>query len=54
MTRFLILFLTATVLAACTEEGKYPLSGEDCAAGDPVQEMTSADCAALPAGSGGF
>ena len=54
MTRFFILLLSATILVACTEEGKYPLSGEECTAQDPVQEMTTADCAALPAASGSF
>lgn len=54
MARFLILLMSVLALSACTEEGRYPLSGEECTAEDPVQEMTSADCAALPTGSGGF
>lgn len=54
MTRSgLLAFLAAALLAACAEEGTYPLSGESCAPDDPVIGMDAGDCAALPAGGGG-
>lgn len=54
MWRFLFLFLAAVSLGACTEEGKYPVSGEECSEGDPVQDIVPPDCATLPSGSGTF
>ena len=32
------------MLAACTEQTVYPLSGEDACEGDPVQTLEAADC----------
>lgn len=52
MTRYLILLTATLILAACTEEGKYPISGEECHAGDPVADITPPDCATLPTGTG--
>ncbi len=54
MTRLLILLMSVLAVSACTEEGKYPVSGEECTAGDPVQDVTPVDCAALPTGTGSF
>lgn len=46
MTLFktLILLAAAFVLLACTPPGHYPVSGEECAEGDPVQDLEAADC----------
>ena len=45
--------LAIFTLTACAEEGKYPVSGEDCRADDAVQTLDASDCAALPAGGSG-
>ena len=40
-------------LAACEDDKKYPVSGEDCGPDDPVQTLDAADCAsAAPIASG--
>lgn len=42
-----ILFLgciSALLLAACSPEGRYPVSGEECGPTDPVKEMSVPDC----------
>ncbi len=31
-------------LAGCEADGKYPLSGEECRADDPVQTLDTSDC----------
>lgn len=49
--RYLVLFILPLIAAACAEEGKYPFSGEQCHAEDPVHEISPPDCAALPMGS---
>ena len=54
MARLLILFMIIPALAACTETGTYPVSGEECAEGDPVQDISTAECTALPGGTGTF
>ncbi len=41
----------AVILSGCTQEGKYPLSGEECKEDDPVLSLDAGDCAAAPAGS---
>lgn len=40
------------MLSACTDADRYPVSGEECAPGDPVQEVDATYCA--PASTGGF
>ncbi|UWQ23353.1 hypothetical protein K3553_10060 [Leisingera aquaemixtae] len=45
---FLALINLPLLLAACTEPGAYPVSGEECGPDDPVLELDAADC---PAGS---
>lgn len=37
--------LVAAALAACTPPDHYPISGETCSEGDPVQELNAEDCA---------
>ena len=37
--------LGSLFLSACAEDGKYPVSGEECTQSDPVQEMSVPDCA---------
>lgn len=49
--RTLLIALTIVGLGACAEEGKYPISGEECHADDPVLELDASDCMVLP-GSG--
>jgi hypothetical protein len=49
MTPFgrLLFALTALVLAgACTDEDRYPMSGQECTPGDPVQgvDATATNC----------
>ncbi|PUB16186.1 hypothetical protein DFP92_10339 [Yoonia sediminilitoris] len=31
-------------VAGCSEPGRYPVSGEECAPTDPVQDMRASDC----------
>ncbi len=42
------------VLAGCEDDGKYPVSGEDCSAEDPVLTLDASDCMPVPASGGGF
>lgn len=47
MTRLPLPFylLVAVALAACTPTPEtYPVSGEECEPGDPVQDLEVADC----------
>jgi hypothetical protein len=48
-------FCLVLVLAGCENEGKYPISGQECDPGDPVQSMGESDCI-MPStvGSGTF
>lgn len=39
-------------LAACTETDRYPVTGEECTPGDPVQEIDATFCP--PSAPGGF
>jgi len=32
------------LLAACAEEGRYPVSGEECGPDDPVLSLDASDC----------
>lgn len=32
------------ILAGCSEEGYYPVSGEECGPSDPVQTLDASDC----------
>ncbi|NNE78914.1 MAG: hypothetical protein HKN18_01460 [Silicimonas sp.] len=41
----LLALLSALGLAACVEEGTYPISGEECAPDDPVHDFGATDCA---------
>ena len=45
MKPWIIALLAVFSLQACTEEGTYPLSGEECEEGDPVLELDAGDCA---------
>ncbi|MEX0350040.1 MAG: hypothetical protein AB3N15_11505 [Paracoccaceae bacterium] len=38
------------LLGACTKEGTYPVSGDQCGPEDPVQTLDAADCYIPPAG----
>ena len=37
-------------LAACGEPEAYPVSGEECGPGDPVQSLEGIDCAPVVGG----
>lgn len=53
MLNFLRLFLVGFAvlfLAACVQEGTYPVSGDECTAEDPVKEIDAADFDCVPAG----
>ncbi|MFY0690559.1 MAG: hypothetical protein JXR14_01400 [Paracoccaceae bacterium] len=39
--------MTALFLAACSSEGRYPVSGDECGPTDPVKEMSVPDCPTL-------
>jgi membrane-bound lytic murein transglycosylase len=39
----LFLVLSFATLAACADEDQYPVTGENCSPGDPVQEMDASD-----------
>lgn len=36
--------LAMLILANCTPEGRYPVSGEKCGPTDPVLTLDAADC----------
>lgn len=38
------LLLAAALLAACEGPNRYPISGEECKPGDPVQGLDASDC----------
>lgn len=45
----------AFMLAGCENEGKYPISGEECGPDDPVQSLDASDCiASSSVGTGTF
>ena len=48
-TMISLTLLAALALAGCVEpeDGTYPLSGEQCTAGDPVQDFGATDCAPI-------
>ena len=41
---FLLVTLTALLLSACAEPGRYPVSGAECDPDDPVQGLDASDC----------
>ena len=44
----------ALALTGCTAPDRYPVSGEACAADDPVLELDAGDCTIAPVGVGVF
>ncbi len=44
----LSLFALTLALLGCAEPGRYPVSGQECAPTDPVLDMDTADCSAIP------
>jgi hypothetical protein len=44
MKAWIIAVIAAFSLQACTEEGVYPVTGEECSEDDPVLDMDAADC----------
>jgi hypothetical protein len=46
MKTLITLALFGTLLAAtgCTQPGQYPVSGQECGPGDPVQDLDINDC----------
>ncbi|WP_435312821.1 hypothetical protein [Primorskyibacter sedentarius] len=32
------------LLAGCAEPDHYPVSGQECSEGDPVQDLSASDC----------
>jgi hypothetical protein len=49
--KILCLLCALLVMGACENEGKYPITGEDCGPEDPVQSLDAADCVATPTGA---
>ena len=51
-TRILLAAMLLALLSACTEpQTSYPVSGEQCGPGDPVQTVDASFCP--PSGTGG-
>jgi hypothetical protein len=50
--RILAAAAIVAMLSACTDTDRYPVSGETCGPGDPVQEVDASYCP--PASTGGF
>ncbi|WP_294607095.1 hypothetical protein [Roseovarius sp.] len=46
LAMLLLALMTTGFLSACADDKHYPLSGEECAPGDPVQDLepVAADC----------
>lgn len=46
LTVLLLALMTTGLLGACAEEGRYPVSGEECGPEDPVRDLepVAADC----------
>lgn len=46
LARLIVLSLISAqlLLAACTQPGTYPISGEACGPDDPVQQLDAGDC----------
>jgi len=46
LTALLLALMTTGLLGACTDDGHYPITGEECAPGDPVQDLepVAGDC----------
>ena len=47
----LILILIVSLplfLSGCENDGKYPISGEDCGPDDPVKTLDASDCSPVP------
>lgn len=42
--KILVAFATATLLVGCTPPDRYPISGEECSADDPVHDIDANDC----------
>ena len=51
--RVLAILFASLTLIGCTEKGTYPITGEDCTAGDAVQELDAGDCTVPGATAGG-
>ncbi|MHA7826430.1 MAG: hypothetical protein ACX93P_02585 [Roseovarius sp.] len=55
MARFLktlfALFAAATLLSACADEDHYPVTGEECTPGDPVQDLDTSAVTCVPQAS---
>jgi hypothetical protein len=41
-------------LAACEDEAKYPVTGEECGPDDPVRTLDASDCASAAPLATGF
>ncbi|WP_172982825.1 hypothetical protein [Roseovarius bejariae] len=46
----LFFLMSLTLLAGCADEDHYPISGEVCRPGDPVQDMDASDFDCPPSG----
>jgi hypothetical protein len=46
MRLYLIIALLCSplVLSGCEDDGKYPVSGEECGPNDPVKTLDASDC----------
>jgi hypothetical protein len=46
LTVLLLALMTTGMLGACAEEGRYPISGEECGPNDPVKDIepVAGDC----------
>ena len=44
MKNWILAVLAVLLVAACTEDGTYPVTGKECSEDDPVLELDAADC----------
>lgn len=47
--RLALLVIAAALLSACTAPQRYPVSGEECKATDPVKTIDSSVASCVPA-----
>ncbi|WP_288939518.1 hypothetical protein [uncultured Roseovarius sp.] len=46
--KLLAILLAPALIASCANDDTYPVSGEECASGDPVQDMNAAELDCVP------
>ena len=48
LLKLIAVLMIPLVLAGCENGNTYPVSGEECAPGDPVQDMDAAEMDCVP------